>query len=147
LIAAPLQSEFVPKTLQIHRDVVAEMRSDAEREATKECCGLMAGRGGVITAIYPGANASANPATSYEIAPRDLFRIMREIRAAGLELLGIYHSHPTGDNYPSPRDIERAFYSDAAYFILSAHLGAPKALRAFSICDGKVTELEIRILD
>ena len=44
---------------------------------------------------------------------------MREIRMAGLELLGIYHSHPNGENQPSPRDIERAYYPDAAYFIIS----------------------------
>jgi proteasome lid subunit RPN8/RPN11 len=137
----------VRKTIQVHRNLIDVMRSDAERELKQECCGLLAGRDGVITVIYPAANGSANPATSYEIAPRDLFRIMREIRAAGLELLGIYHSHPTGDNYPSPRDIELAFYSDAAYFILSACADAPRSVRAFSIRDGKVTELEIQILD
>jgi proteasome lid subunit RPN8/RPN11 len=137
----------VRKTIQVRRDVIDVMRSDAERELKQECCGLLAGCDGVITVIYPAANGSANPATSYEIAPRDLFRIMREIRAAGLELLGIYHSHPTGDNFPSAPDIERAFYSDTAYFILSERPDAPKALRAFSICDGKVTELEIQILD
>ena len=44
---------------------------------------------------------------------------MREIRAAKLELLGIYHSHPNGKNEPSARDIELAYYPDTAYFILS----------------------------
>ena len=134
-------------TIQVRRDVIAAMRSEAEREPRQECCGLLAGRDSAITAIYPAANGAANPATSYELAPRDLFRIMREIRAAKLELLGIYHSHPTVDNYPSPRDIERAFYADAAYFILSPQPDAPKSVRAFSICDVKVTELEIQALD
>jgi len=134
-------------TIQVRRDVIATMRSEAEREPQQECCGLLAGCDGVITRIYSVANGAANPAIAYEIAPRDLFRIMREIRAAGVELLGIYHSHPTGDNYPSARDIERAFYPDAAYFILSPRPDSPKSVRAFSICDGKVTELEIRILD
>ena len=41
---------------------------------------------------------------------------MREMRAAGLELLGIYHSHPNGENEPSPRDVELAYYPEAAYF-------------------------------
>ncbi len=115
------------------------------REPRHECCGLLAGRGGEITGIFPAANAAENPATSYEIAPRDLFRIMREIRAAGFELLGIYHSHPSGDNFPSARDIERAFYSDVAYFILSPRLEMPNAARAFSIRDGVVTELSVEI--
>lgn len=70
---------------------------------------------------------------------------MREIRAASLELLGIYHSHPNGKNEPSPRDIERAYYPDAAYFIVSPLPDAPQPVRAFSIRDGRATELEIEV--
>jgi proteasome lid subunit RPN8/RPN11 len=68
---------------------------------------------------------------------------MREIRADELELLGIYHSHPTGENQPSARDVERAYYPDAAYFILSPSTNVTKAVRAFSIREGQVTELEV----
>lgn len=70
---------------------------------------------------------------------------MREMRADGLELLGIYHSHPNGKNEPSPRDIELAYYPDAAYFIISPLVGAARPVRAFSILDGHVTELEIQV--
>jgi proteasome lid subunit RPN8/RPN11 len=122
------------------------MQEHAMRDPQRECCGLLAGRDGGITAIFQAMNASENPATSYEIAPRDLFRVMREIRAAGFELLGIYHSHPNGDNFPSARDIERAFYSDAAYFILSPRPDATNAVRAFSIRDGVVTELSVEVI-
>jgi proteasome lid subunit RPN8/RPN11 len=66
---------------------------------------------------------------------------MRGIRAAGMTLMGIYHSHPNGDNVPSPRDIERAYYPDVAYFILSPR--APAPVRAFSIRQGRVKELKI----
>jgi len=71
---------------------------------------------------------------------------MREIRGAGLELLGIYHSHPRGDNVPSARDIERAYYPDAAYFIISPQVEAPKSIRAFSIRAGRVCEIDIHIV-
>jgi proteasome lid subunit RPN8/RPN11 len=69
---------------------------------------------------------------------------MREIRAAGLEFVGIYHSHPIDDNRPSARDIERAYYPAAAYFIVSPRPDAPKPFRAFSIRDGRATELQIQ---
>jgi len=111
-----------------------------------ECFGLLAGRDGVITKAYPAKNVAANPATAYEIAPREIFDLMREMRAAGLDLLGIYHSHPNGKNEPSPRDIESAYYPDAAYFIISPLPTAPRPIRAFSIRDGRVMELEIQIL-
>ena len=76
--------------------------------------------------------------------PKELFQLTREIRAAGLELLGIYHSHPNGQNEPSPRDIEQAYYPDVAYFIVSPQQDAEKPLRAFSIINGQVSELEIQ---
>ena len=123
------------------------MRFDASRDPKQECCGLMAGRSGVISANYPAENAAANPASSYEIAPRDLFRIMREIRAAGLAMLGIFHSHPRGNNEPSRTDIANAYYPDAAYFILSPQPDAPRPVRAFAIGEGVSTELEIEIVE
>jgi proteasome lid subunit RPN8/RPN11 len=49
----------------------------------------------------------------------DLFRLMREIRAAGEEFVGIYHSHPAGENRPSARDLELAYYPEVAYVIVS----------------------------
>jgi len=105
---------------------------------------MLAGRDGVITRALGASNAARNPATEYEIAPKELFQLTREIRAAGLELLGIYHSHPNGQNEPSPRDIEQAYYPDVAYFIVSPQQDAEKPLRAFSIINGQVSELEIQ---
>ena len=66
---------------------------------------MLAGATGLITRAFPAANAARNPATEYEIAPKELFHLTRQIRAAGLQLLGIYHSHPNGKNEPSPRDM------------------------------------------
>ncbi len=96
--------------------------------------------------MFPATNASSRRATTYEIAPEELFGLMREIRAAGLDLLGIYHSHPAGENAPSAADVERAYYPDAAYFILAPQLDAQKPIRAFSIRNGRVSELDILIV-
>jgi proteasome lid subunit RPN8/RPN11 len=70
---------------------------------------------------------------------------MREIRGAGLQLLGIYHSHPHGANEPSRTDIARAYYPDAAYFIISPQSDAETPVRAFSIRDGIASELQIAV--
>lgn len=117
--------------------------ADARREPSQECCGLLAGHNGVITNAFPARNTASDPATEYEIAPEELFQLMRKIRGAELQLLGIYHSHPNGANEPSPADIQRAYYPDAAYFIISSHPDAQKPVRAFSIRDGGVSELQI----
>ncbi len=122
-----------------------ELLAKARKQPAREVCGLLAGRNGIITRALPATNAAVDPATCYEIAPEELFRLMREMRAARLELLGIYHSHPHGKNEPSPRDIERAYYPDAAYFIISPLPTAVRPVRAFSIREGRVTELEIQV--
>ena len=109
----------------------------------RECCGLLAGRDGVITHVFPAENVAADPTRNYELAPKEIVGLMREFRGQGLEFLGIYHSHPNGDNVPSPRDIELAYYSEASYFIVSPRAYATAPVRAFSIRDGQVTELEI----
>jgi proteasome lid subunit RPN8/RPN11 len=133
--------------VRINETTSARITQHALSDPTRECCGLLAGRDGVITHVFPAANSASNPATAYEIAPREIFDRMREMRAAGLDLLGIYHSHPNGKNDPSPRDVESAYYPDAAYFIISPLPGAPKPIRAFSIRDGQVAELETQIID
>jgi proteasome lid subunit RPN8/RPN11 len=119
------------------------MLDHARADAANETCGLLAGRDGVITLLRTAANASPSTATTYEIAPRDLFRIFREFRRGGLDLLGVYHSHPASDNAPSPTDIALSCYPDAVYVIVSPRDSAPMPVRAFRIRDGASTEITI----
>jgi len=130
------------ETVRVRAEVLAGMIEKARREPQVECCGLLAGRGGIISRIFPARNMLASP-TAFDIAPEELFRLFREMRAGGLEHLGIYHSHPASDNAPSPRDIERAFYPEVAYFIVSPRPDALRPVRAFSIREGHLTELTI----
>jgi [CysO sulfur-carrier protein]-S-L-cysteine hydrolase len=119
----------------------------AETRATPriECCGLLAGRDGVISLVLPAKNALQD-SKAYEIAPEELFSLFRRIRSERLEHLGIYHSHLSGENSPSPLDLERAFYPDAAHLILSANPAAPRPIRAFRIREGRAYELSLEIV-
>ena len=132
------------EVIRIKNEALKQMTDDILQEPRLEGCGLLAGSGRVITRVFTAENAMAS-AAEYEIAPKELFQSMREIREAGLEFMGIYHSHPTGDNKPSTRDIDQAYYPDIAYFILSPRKDAAKPVRAFSIRDGKTEELDIQI--
>jgi proteasome lid subunit RPN8/RPN11 len=123
-------------------EILQKMVLHARSEPEMECCGLLAGRDGVITAIFPATNALASPSV-YEIAPRELFQLFRTLRDEGLTHLGQYHSHLCSENFPSPTDIEQAGYPDHPYFIVSPRADAANSVRAFSIRDGIVRELEI----
>jgi [CysO sulfur-carrier protein]-S-L-cysteine hydrolase len=131
--------------IQINKEVLDEMAAHASGNSPLECCGLLAGHDGMITRIFPANNTLAS-ATAYEIAPKELFQHMREIRRAGLELMGIYHSHPQSENKPSTSDIDQAYYPDLLYFILSPRNDAPNPVRAFGIQNGKAVELDINVV-
>ena len=128
--------------VRVRSEILDEMLAHARREARIECCGLLAGRDGLITEIFPATNVLASP-KAYEIAPRELFDLFRALRDKGLTHLGQYHSHLDSDNVPSPSDIELAGYPEQAYFIVTLLPQAPKPVRAFSIRDASVSELEI----
>jgi len=129
-------------SVRVRREILDEMLAHARREPHIECCGLLAGRDGVITAIFPATNAVASP-TRYEIAPRELFELFRTFRDLGLTHLGQYHSHLASENVPSPTDIEQAGYPDQAYFIVSPQPETPNPVRAFAIRDGSVQEIAV----
>jgi proteasome lid subunit RPN8/RPN11 len=132
-------------TCRVTCNALQQMLDAARAEPNHEVCGLLAGNDGTITTVFNARNILAS-ATKYEIDPPEILKLIRAIREQNLEFLGIYHSHPNSDNAPSPTDIERAYYPEAAYFIISPKPDAPKPVRAFQIRAGKVTELLIEIL-
>jgi len=130
------------ESVKVHPEILDEMLAHARRDPHIECCGLLAGREGVITAIFSATNSLAS-ATAYEIAPRELFHLFRTLRDGELQHLGQYHSHLSTENIPSPTDIGQAGYPDQAYFIVTLQSNAANPVRAFSIRDGGVREIEI----
>jgi proteasome lid subunit RPN8/RPN11 len=132
--------------LQTRRKVLGQLLEHARRQPHRECCGLLAGRDGEASQAFPARNVAKDPKRNYEIAPREIVRLLREFRERKLGFLGIYHSHPNSENVPSPRDIELAYYAEAIYVIVTPRPYAEKPVRAFSIRDGHATELEIRIV-
>jgi proteasome lid subunit RPN8/RPN11 len=105
------------------------MLAHAFTELPDECCGLLAGRlvpeeggavpGAVVVKRYPLVNAAHSP-KEYESDPKSLLDAFKDMRQLELEMLAIYHSHPTSDPVPSRKDLERNFYgADALHFIIS----------------------------
>jgi proteasome lid subunit RPN8/RPN11 len=101
-------------------------------EAPREACGLLAGKHGGISRVIRCANVHPTPTTRYAIDPREQLQVFRSIDAAGEELVGIYHSHPVSQPYPSPIDRAEAHYTDAVYVLVSLRAGEPE-MRAFRI--------------
>jgi proteasome lid subunit RPN8/RPN11 len=129
--------------LRLDAGHLGKMLAHCRREAPNEACGLLSGRDGRVSGVWPTRNRLASP-TEYVIDPDDQFAVMRAIRAAGDQLLAIYHSHPQTQAYPSPRDVARAFYPEAAYVIVS--LAPGEDVGVFSIREGQVARLALEVL-
>lgn len=136
--------------LEVHsrRKVYGQILEHARRQPHRECCGILAGHRGVVTKAFPASNVAADPVWNYEIARREFLRVMAELRRRRLDSLGFYHSHPhwMDMNEPSPKDIALAFNAQAIHFIVTPRPYAATPIRAFSIRDGRATELKIQLL-
>jgi proteasome lid subunit RPN8/RPN11 len=89
------------------------MRAHAEKAYPNECCGAMLGRIGpeeksVLRAVALDNTYSGSQATRYEIRPEDLLHADRAARSDGLDLIGIYHSHPDCEAYFSQTDLKNS---------------------------------------
>lgn len=113
----------IPEKILIGNGNYRKIVEDCVRSFPREACGLISGykvKSGLIviaSRVYPTRNSN-DSATSYKVAPEDQVRIMLDMESEGLELVGIYHSHPDGRAYPSSVDIEQAFYPEAVYLIV-----------------------------
>jgi proteasome lid subunit RPN8/RPN11 len=89
------------------------MVNHAESTYPNECCGAMLGRNRdgskVVTAAVPLTNTFAGAqADRYQIRPEDLLAADRAARERGLEVIGIFHSHPDCDAYFSETDLKNS---------------------------------------
>lgn len=130
--------------LVIPNHLLEKVISHCKEIYPKEACGILAGKEGVIQKVYRMKNIE-NSLASYIMDSREQFVVMKKIRENGLDLTAIYHSHPDLDAYPSPKDIQLAFYSESVYIIIGLSAGEPK-IRAFSIEEGNVDEVEIKVI-
>ncbi len=130
--------------LMIQRADVQAIFDHCNREYPNEACGILAGRGTIVEKVYSLTSENPSP-TFYQIEAQEQFRVLREMRDAGRDLVGIYHSHPAGRAYPSSTDVELAFYPEAVYVIVSLIERQDPCVKGYTIVDGKVTEVSLNI--
>jgi proteasome lid subunit RPN8/RPN11 len=79
----------------------------------QECCGVMLGhtRGGgkLVTEAVPLENAYAGGQHDrYQLKPEDLLAADKAARSRGLDVIGIFHSHPDCGAYFSDTDLKNS---------------------------------------
>ena len=97
--------------IKVDKSAWDTMVAHAEAKFPNECCGAMIGKiddsTKHVTQAVPLENAYAGEqGARYELRPEDLLEADRRARAEGLDLIGIFHSHPDCDAYFSKTDLE-----------------------------------------
>ncbi len=107
----------------------------AEAGYPEEVCGVLMGNNGCITKFKECRNQNLERARDrYELDPLSFKEADDWARLYGMEILGIYHSHPDHPSRPSMFDRERA-WPDWVYIILSIHNGKYNDGRAWILYD------------
>jgi proteasome lid subunit RPN8/RPN11 len=138
-----------PFQLLLPRQLYSDMLDQARAELPNECCGLFAGTiaQGVATATihYPLKNALASP-TEFLSEPYDLFAAHKDMRRRGIDIVAIYHSHPSSEPVPSARDRERNYSEEVPNLIVGC-AGDPPLVRAWWLTATDFREANWRVIE
>jgi proteasome lid subunit RPN8/RPN11 len=120
------------------------MRRHVSEQAPLEGCGLLAGKGDSVEAVLEMRNAEQSP-VRFRMDAQEQYNAFEWIEANGLDLVGIFHSHPAGPETVSPIDIDEAAYE--VVHVVWSRSNRNWHARAFWIETGEVTEVTIQIVD
>ena len=117
-----------------------------------EICGFLAGvrtsaDEATVQDVYP-IDSDDRSEVTYSMNPVQQLRAMKEIGARGLEIVGIYHTHPATEPYPSKTDVEQAHWGDTddlmypgySYLIVSLRDVENPEPRSFKIQGWRIPE-------
>src|SRR3989339_179932 len=125
--------------LNIHKEIFEQMLKQAVTASPVESCGILAGTDGNVSKIYMMTNID-NSSEHFTMEPQEQFKVIKDIRSAGLEMLAIYHSHPNSPARPSEEDIRMALTPDVVYIILSIMSIEVPVIKGFRITGKNVSE-------
>lgn len=117
----------------IHDDIIAH----AKEGFPLEVCGMLGGAGESVSAIYRMTNTDASN-EHFMMDPKEQFAVVKDLRAKGLAMLAIYHSHPETPARPSEEDIKLALTPEVSYVIISLADAAAPVINSYKISSGDV---------
>jgi len=109
-----------------------------ERGYPYEICGFLFGKDGnprVVTEVFECGNLNKlKPETRYDMDPKDYMKGEALARQKGLDVLGIFHSHPDHPDKASETD-RQAAWPGFSYVIMSIQKGKYASTRSWVLDD------------
>jgi proteasome lid subunit RPN8/RPN11 len=136
--------------LHISNELLGKIHAHGEDSYPEEGAGLLLGSSDgnsrVVDAIISLTNAREDSArhTRYLITAQDMLRGEREAVRLGLDIVGVFHSHPNHPNRPSDFDREWAM-PWFSYIITSVSEGKAISSRSWRLSDDREAFTEEKI--
>ena len=113
-----------------------------------EACGVMVGladpRQVSVTDVFHARNLNVERARDrFLLDPDDYMAADRAARERGLDIVGIWHSHPDHPARPSITDLEAA-WEGYSYLIISTSAAGSNVFRSWRLHDGRFQEEKVR---
>ena len=129
--------------IKIKEKILKEIKDHALEQAPIEACGYLGGEDNFAIEIYPMTNINKSK-EHFSFSPEEQFKVLKESRTKGRNLLAIYHSHPETPARMSVEDIRMANDTNIIYIIYSI---LKDEVNAFKIDEQKqITKLEIEVV-
>ncbi len=133
-------------TLHLSAELLDRINRHGEAAYPNEACGFLLGRGAEdaalgernVLALLPLDNAreAEEQYHRFLITPRDVLEAEEAAAAQGLDVIGVYHSHPDHPARPSEFDREHAL-PWWSYVITAVAAGTPGPMRAWRLRDDR----------
>jgi proteasome lid subunit RPN8/RPN11 len=130
------------KPLTLTKEQLQQMITHVDRLVPLEACGLLAGLNSKVDSVI-GVTNQAQSEVRFVMEPTEQLNAFEWIDSNGLELVGIFHSHPSGPETVSPIDIAEAAYK--VVYVILARVNDVWQARGFWIEDGAFSEVALHI--
>jgi proteasome lid subunit RPN8/RPN11 len=121
--------------LNVPEALLDAVRKHGEASYPEECCGFMLGAARDVVKLLPAGNERWDSAGNrYLISPESYMNAEREALREGLEILGVYHSHPDAPAAPSEFDRLHAL-PGLSYVIVSVRRGEARNVASWTLSD------------
>ncbi len=123
-------------TLIIPKKELDKIKQHGEETYPYECCGVLIGiqdsSPKVLEARRMKNVNTELPEKRYSIDPLELYKVFQEADERGLQIIGVYHSHPDHPAKPSKFDLEHAL-PNWSYIVLSVEKGKAAAINSWRL--------------
>ena len=139
--------------LQLTPELQRQIDEQGQAAYPYEGCGLLLGRQdgdcNLVEAIFPVENAwdvAEEQRERFLITPAAMFQAEMAALRQGLDIIGIYHSHPDHPAVASPRDLAWATWPGYSYLITEVRDGRPGDSRSWQLAPDRSGFVEERLL-